>query len=177
MKDFISGFAHFCLSLVMWIPCHPLRRLFCKILFHRFDMSSAICRDVDIRSPYRISIGKGSIINKRCLIDGRGGDVIIGNHVDIAQEVNIWTEQHDYNSPSYAAIGKSVIIEDYVWIASRATVLPGVKIGEGAVVASCAVVTKDVPPYSVVAGVPAKIISRRNCQNLSYKLNTRPWFH
>lgn len=103
------------------------------------------------------------------------GGVKIGNNVDIAQEVNIWTEQHDYNSATYASTGGEVVIEDYVWIASRATILPGVTIGRGAVVASCAVVTKDVPSMAIVAGIPAKIIGhRQDC--LDYKLGCRAWF-
>lgn len=57
---------------------------------------------------------------------------------------------------------KAVIIEDDVWIGSRVTILPGVKIGRGSIIGAAAVVTKDVPPYSVVAGNPAKIMKRRN---------------
>lgn len=100
-----------------------------------------------------------------------GGGVIIGNNVDIAQEVNIWTEQHDYNSPDFVSIEKPVVIEDYAWIASRATILPGVTIGRGAVVACGAVVTKDVPPLCIVAGVPAKQIGIRK-DVFNYKLGT-----
>ena len=107
---------------------------------------------------------------------GRSGGVIIGNNVDIAQETNIWTEQHDYNSPTYKSVCKEVVIEDYVWLASRVTVLPGVHIGRGAVVASGAVVTKDVPPLAIVAGVPAKIIGYRKEEALQYKLGDRAWF-
>lgn len=174
MKLFFSGLYHLLLALVMWIPCHPLRRLLCMLTMKHFDWSSAIYRNVDLRSPRRISVGKGSVINKKSMIDGRGG-VTIGDMVDIAQEVNIWTEQHDYNSPSYEAIDKPVVIKDYVWIASRATILPGVTIGRGAVVASCAVVTKDVPPLAIAAGVPAKVIGTRD-DVLFYKLNCRSWF-
>lgn len=165
----------FFLQLIMWIPCHPLRRLTCKVFMNQFDWSSAIYRNVDIRSPYRISVGAHTNINKRCVIDGRGG-VKIGNNVDIAQEVNIWTEQHDYNSPKYSSVSKPVIIEDYVWIASRATVLPGVTIGKGAVVASGAIVTKDVPPLAIVAGVPAKVIGKREEEALRYTQFCRAWF-
>ncbi len=175
MKSFVSGLYHFLLNIIMWIPCHPLRRLVCKVLMKDFDMSSGIFRNVEIRCPYRVTIGKNTVINTRCLIDGRGGLVKIGDNVDIAQEVNIWTEQHDYNSPSYEAIGGDVIIEDYVWIASRATILPGVSIGRGSVVASCAVVTKDVPPFTVVAGVPAKAIAKRK-DVLEYTHDSRAWF-
>ena len=174
MKEFLSGLYHFVIEIIMWIPCHPLRRLICKMIMKAFDMSSAIYRNVDIRSPYRITIGEHTNINKKCLLDGRGG-LRIGHNVDIAQEVNIWTEQHDYNSPVYASTCAPVIVEDYVWIASRATILPGVTIGRGAVVASCAVVTKDVPPLAIVAGVPAKVIGQRN-DCMEYKLGTRTWF-
>ena len=140
----------------------------------RFEMSSAIQRNVDIRSPYRISVGSHTNINKKSVLDGRGG-LTIGNNVDIAQEVNIWTEQHDYNSPVYKSVNKAVVIEDYVWIASRATILPGVCIGRGAVIACGAVVTKDVPPLAIVAGVPAKVIgTRKNC--MEYHLGSRAWF-
>lgn len=102
--------------------------------------------------------------------------VIIGNNVDIAQDTNIWIEQHDYNSPTYKSVCKEVIIEDYVWLASRVTVLPGVHIGRGAVVASGAVVTKDVPPLAIVAGIPAKIIGYRKEEALQYHLGDRAWF-
>lgn len=95
--------------------------------------------------------------------------------MDIAQEVNIWTEQHDYNSSSYEAVASPVVVNDYVWIASRATILPGVTIGKGAVVACGSVVTKDVPDYTVVAGIPAKVIGKRT-RDLTYKLGTRVWF-
>ena len=100
LKDFISGLFHIVFQFIMWIPCHPLRRLACKVCFKKMGWSSAIYRNVDLRSPYRISIGEHSCINKRCVIDGRGG-VVIGDNVDIAQDVHIWTEQHDYNSSSY----------------------------------------------------------------------------
>lgn len=155
----------------MFLPCNILRRLACVALMNRFQMSSTISRNVDLRSPYRISIGAHCNINKNVVLDGRGG-LIIGNNVDIAQEVNIWTEQHDYNDPTYKAVCKKVIIEDYVWIASRATILPGVHIGCGAVVACGAVVTKDVPSLAIVGGVPAVIKGYREENALQYKLGT-----
>lgn len=137
-------------------------------MFKKIGAGVRFSRHLDIRSPYRISIGCHTHVNKNVLLDGRDS-LTIGNNVDIAQEVNIWTMQHDYNDPQYKSVGKPVVIEDYVWIASRATILPGVKIGRGAVVASCAVVTKDVPPLAIVAGVPAKIIgTRKDC--MEYQL-------
>ena len=159
----------------MWLPCHPFRRLACMLLMKHFDASSAIYRNVDLRSPYRICIGKHTNINKKCVLDGRGR-LEIGDNVDKAQETNIWTEQHDYNDPTYKTICKEVIIEDHVWLASRVTVLPGVHIGRGAVVASGAVVTKDVPPLAIVGGVPAKVIGYRKEESLKYELGDRAWF-
>lgn len=159
----------------MWIPCHPLRRLFAKLILKGFGKHTSLYRNVEIRSPYRISIGNFTTINKSVLLDGRGGTISIGDNVDIAQEVNVWTMQHDYNDPDYKTKGKDVIIDDYVWIASRATILPGVHIGRGAVVATGAIVTKDVPPLAVVAGVPARVISYRK-DNMRYHLGHRMWF-
>lgn len=175
MKEFLSGLFSFVLSLVMVIPFHFFRIGMLKIVMKRIGKHVAICRNVEFRSPYRISIGDNTTINKKVLIDGRGGKIIIGENVDIAQECNIWTLQHDYNSPVYKATGNDVVIEDYVWIASRCTILPGVRIGYGAVVAACSVVTKDVPSLSIVAGCPAKVIGKReDC--MQYHLGHRYWF-
>ena len=109
------------------------------------------------------------------LLDGRGGKLIIGNNVDIAQETNIWTLQHDVNDLNHISIGADVVIEDYVWIASRVTILPGVRIGRGAVVACNSVVTRNVPAMEIVGGIPAKKIGIRT-NSLQYKLFHQPWF-
>ncbi len=174
IKVFFSGLFHFLLDLLLNIPCHPFRRLACKSVCHNFDFSSSIFRSVILRSPYRITIGKNCNINRWSLLDARGG-IQIGDNVDIAQEVNIWTAQHDYNSPDYKTVCKPVVINDYAWISTRATILPGVTIGRGAVVACGAVVTKDVPPLTIVGGVPARIIGKRE-DNMKYKLGTRQFF-
>ena len=123
----------------------------------------------------QIQIGDHCIINARCLLDGRIGKIIIGNNVDIARETNIFTLEHDPNSDIHDSRGGDVVIEDYVWIASRVTILPGVRIGRGAVVASNAVVTKDVEPMAIVAGVPAKKIGVR-ASALKYTKKYFPFF-
>lgn len=175
MKNFISGILSLIWDVFMCIPINTIRILYSKIWLKHLGRNTYIARNVEIRSPYRVTIGNNTNINKNVLLDGRGLGLTIGNNVDIAQEVNIWTLQHDYNSPDYSSEKKETIIEDYVWIASRATLLPGVKIGRGAVVATCAVVTKDVPPLSIVAGIPAKVIGYRK-DIMNYKLGYRPWF-
>ena len=87
--------------------------------------------------------------------------VAIGHYVDIAPEVNVWTLQHDPMDPLFGTKAGGVTLNDYVWIGNRATILPGVEVGEGAVVAAGAVVTKNVEPYTLVAGVPARRIGER----------------
>ena len=169
VKIYLSCIFHFLLNFVMAVPVHFIRKKSLKFLLKYQGKHNVFCRHVEIRSPYRVSVGDYSVINKHVLLDGRGGQLTIGANVDIAQEVNIWTEQHDYDDPMYGNKGGNVIIDDYVWIASRATILPGVHIGRGAVVASGAVVTKDVPPLAIVGGVPAKILKyRKDC--MKYKL-------
>ena len=174
MKKFFYGLGSYILELVMYIPNYSFRTLILKVWIKKLGRHTAISRNVEFKSPHFITIGSNTTINSRAILDGRGG-LDIGNNVDIAEYANIWTLEHDYNSPSYDAIPGKVVIKDYVWIASRATILPGVTIGEGAVIASGAIVTKDVPAYTVVAGVPAKKVSQRS-SNLTYTLGNRMWF-
>lgn len=115
IKTFLSDLFAFIFNIVMWIPCSFLRKIVCKLTMMEYHFSSKLRRNVDIRSPYRIRIGHNSHINKNVVLDGRGG-LSIGNNVDIAQDVNIWTEQHDYNSEHFSAITDEVVIEDYVWM-------------------------------------------------------------
>lgn len=171
IRQYIYGAWSLLTSFIMWLPCYYLRHIWLRVFLCKFGKGNAIKRNVEIRIPRRVSIGNNTTINHRVLLDGRGG-LTIGNNVDIAQDVHIWTEDHDYNSPSYAGRPSPVVIEDYVWIASRATILPGVTVHKGAVVAAGAVVSKDVAPMTVVGGVPAKEIGKREC-SLEYQLGER----
>jgi len=119
-------------------------------------------------------IGARSVINRGCIIDVRTG-LTIGADVSISPEVAILSTQHDLNDVEFSLQGKRVVIEDHVWIGMRATVLPGVTIGRGAVIAAGAVVTKDVAPLDIVAGVPARPVGRRKLDP-NYKLPNPPLF-
>jgi len=163
------------LPIIMSFPSYRIRHFILKCLHVKIGANSSILRNVKFLAPSNLKIGNSCVINSNVLLDGRGGQLIIGNNVDIAREVNIWTLEHDPHSDYHKAVGGNVIIEDYVWIASRATILPNVRIGKGAVIASGAVVTKDVPELTIVGGIPAKTIGRRN-SNLKYKLDYRPLF-
>lgn len=97
---------------------------------------------------------------------GCSGYIEIGNHVMISPRVSIYAENHVFDEvtktiKSQGVVRKNVIIEDDCWIAANSIILAGVTIGKGAVVAAGSVVTTDVPPYSVVGGVPARIIKKR----------------
>lgn len=175
MKEFLSGLFHYISEFIMSIPFHAIRNIYLGSILGAYSKDSRISRNVDIRSPKRISIGKHTSINKNVVLDGRGGFLRIGDNVDIAQDSKIWTLQHDYNSPYYEAKGGNTCIEDYVWIASGATILPGITVGKGSVIATGAIVTRNVEPYSIMAGIPAKKIGERN-RDLRYKCGKKRWF-
>lgn len=121
----------------------------------------------DIRR-HGVAIGENSRINRDCTLDIRCG-LTIGDNVSISPEVMILGLSHDYNDPSFSDLDPGPItIEDYVWIGSRAMILPGVTLGRGAVVAAGSIVTKDVAPMTVVAGVPAKPVALRDSGALAY---------
>ena len=120
-----------------------------------------------------ITIGDNCIIGFCCRINGRG-PVTIGNNVNIASETIIETGSHDYVTNE--VIYKPITIKDNVWICTRAMILQGVTIGEGAVVAAGSVVTNDVLPFTIVAGVPARAIGKRP-NKIEYRLKFRPWFY
>jgi maltose O-acetyltransferase len=133
-----------------------------------------IMKDVFVLAPQRIEIGDNSVINNGCRLDGRAG-LCIDNNVNVAFDVHIYTMSHDYNDPHFAGVFGPVHIEDYAWLCSRSTILPGVTIGRGAVIAAGAVVTTDVEPLAIVGGVPAKQIGQRNPE-IDYQLDFfRPW--
>ncbi len=122
----------------------------------------------------KISLGERNVINFGCLFDGRKFRIVTGTDVSIGPEAAILTLGHDPQSPDFADRGGEVIIGNRVWIGYRAIILPGVNIGEGAVVGAGAVVTKDVEPYLIVAGNPAREIGKRQA-NLQYSLDYQPW--
>lgn len=175
MKNFLLQLFELVSNIVFWIPLHPLRKIWAKLTFKHIGKKVCLLRNLDIRKPRNIEIGNDVIINKKVLLDGRGGTLKIGNHVDIAQETIIWTLGHDVNGLNHDSLGDNIVIGDYVWIGARATIMPGVFIGNGAVVGTCSVVTKDVPENAIVAGVPAKIIGYRD-NPLVYELNYSIWF-
>lgn len=175
IHSFVKGLWVMLNDLIFKSHFWVIRRSFIKLFLKSMGKGCFFMRHCIFTNPRNISIGNNVVLNKGVMLDGRYAKLIIGNNVDIAQETNIWTLEHDINSPAHKEKGADVIIDDNVWIASRVTILPGVHIGEGAVIASCAVVTKDVEPYTIVGGVPARVIGKRN-RNINYTNYYKPWF-
>lgn len=177
--EFITGFLWWCVG---FIPSHHIRRFFYRLCGMQIGAGSSIHMMARIYDPRYITIGLDSIVGEQAVLDGRRqlkdskGGLSIGDHVDIASQVMIWTSQHNLTDENFRAIEKSVVIKDYAFIGPRAIILPGVTIGEGAVVAAGAVVTKSVPDKTIVAGVPAAPISERKIIDLHYRLGRARWF-
>lgn len=120
------------------------------------------------------TMGDNCVINGKCRLDSRG-HITIGKNVSISQEVSILTADHNVSSPQFEGSTRPVIIEDYVFIGTRAMILPGCTLGKGAIIAAGALVTKDVAPFTVVAGVPAKVIKTRS-EKLDYEVSYKRLF-
>ncbi len=161
--------------LIGHCPSRRVRKFWLRRMLNSFSCDAFVGLSVKVLHPRGINIGPRSIINQSCIIDARGGDVVIGEDVDIGTDTHIWTLEHDPNDDDHGTKGGAITINHHVWIASRVTILPGVTISPGAVIAAGAVVTKDVEANAIMAGVPARKIGIR--QNaLQYKLNYSPRF-
>ena len=174
IKNFLHGLCEFILNyVILKIPFHCIRLFFLRILY-QIDSNVTLLRNIKCYG-FNISIGSDSIINNNVLLDGRGKFLIIGNNVDIAQESQLWSLTHDYNKRNHDLIFKKTVIEDYVWICTRAIILPGVRIGKGAIIGAGCVVRRDVEEYSIMIGNPATMIGKRN-KNLNYNNSYKPFF-
>jgi acetyltransferase-like isoleucine patch superfamily enzyme len=166
-----EGTVLFWATFTGYIPSHFVRRSLYSWLFRvKVPRDSIIYWRCRFFGPWNVHIGHNSIIGNDAFLDGRGR-LHIGNNVNIGAEVRIYTREHDVTSPTHEGRAEPVHIEDYVYIGARVTVLPGTTIGEGAVVSAGAVVTKNVEPWTIVGGVPARFIKKRPV--VKYTLDTK----
>lgn len=160
------------LMLLRWIGCfpsHTVRNIKYRFFGMKIGKGSTFHMWANFFDPRNIEIGEDTIIGDHAFLDGRD-KIKIGNHTDIASSIMIYNSEHDLSSSDFSAIIAPVEIGDYVFIGPRVIIMPGVKIGTGAVVAGGAVVTKDVDPFTIVGGVPAKLIGSRKNTKPNYKL-------
>ena len=151
------------------IPFWFFRKFIFRLVGVKIGRGSVIHMGAKFFNPKGVSIGSDTMVGDNAFLDGRA-PLKIGSHVDIASQVLFYNSEHDLNAEDFHAVDAPVEIGDYVFIGPRAIILPGVKVGKGSVVAAGAVVTKDVPDFKIVGGVPAKEIGERKNKDLHYVL-------
>lgn len=159
-----------CLYWIAYIPSMHVRMFFYRHIYMiDIGKDSFIYKGAEFRNPDALKLGNYVIVGDNAVLDARSG-ITMGDNVCLGSNVSIWTYQHDYRDPDFKCNPEHfgpVVIGNRVWIGPNTIILHNVHIGEGAVVAAGAVVTKDVPPFSVVAGIPAKKIADRP-RNMTY---------
>lgn len=156
--------------MISWIIklIRAIRQAYWKYRFKECGHNFVCCSGVKIHSAKKVSIGNDVRIGENSYLNASGG-LVIRNNVKFGPQVFIWTSNHNYFSPKKLpfdniSIHKQVIINDNVWLGAKSIIIPGVEIGEGAVVAMGSVVTKNVPACAVVGGNPAKILKYRDIE-------------
>jgi acetyltransferase-like isoleucine patch superfamily enzyme len=183
MKQVLSAAIKYATNhIISHIPSYTLRHAwYRRVLGWRLAPGVAILmgQHVQMAGAWsgrgKVSIGRGTVINWDCLLYVTGG-LVIGENVSISAGAWLVTGSHDLNDPQFPVTYKPIVIENHAWIGMRATILGGVTISEGAVVMAGAMVTRDVPPYAIVGGVPARVIKQRELLQPSYALAFRPAF-
>jgi acetyltransferase-like isoleucine patch superfamily enzyme len=155
-------------------PSRTLRTMYLRCWLGNVGAGTGVQMGCRFLQGRKVHLGERNVINFGCLLDGRKFHIRIGHDVSIGPNATILTLGHDPQSADLADRGADVVIGDRVWIGYGALILPGVKLGEGAVVGAGAVVTKNVEPFAIVAGNPARKIGERN-KDLRYQLNYNPW--
>jgi len=120
----------------------------------------SVHRTVRIWAPWNLEMADYTLIDRACRIYNPAS-VIVNSESVISENVFLCAASHDVNSLTHDLIAKPILLEGKNWVAADAMILPGVKVGEGAVVAARAVVVKDVPAWSIVGGNPCRVISHR----------------
>lgn len=166
IKHMLVSFAN---GIGQCMPLHSLRHVYFSLLGFQLASRASIAMGFQFYRIGNLTIGEGSVVNRSCLFDNRD-HIHVGRNVSIARDVSIFTAGHDPESPLFEMITAPVHIDDHAVIFAGAMVMPGVRIGAGAVVYSGAVVANDVEPMTIVGGVPARPIGRRGTEPL-YALN------
>jgi acetyltransferase-like isoleucine patch superfamily enzyme len=155
------------------IPSRTIRSAFLRAWLGALGRGTGVQMGCRIYNGRKVFLGDHTVVNHGCLLDGRRYTVRIGDNASIGPEAVLLTLGHDPQSSEFALKGGDVFVGDRVFIGYRAIVMPGVSIGEGAVVGAGSVVTKNIEPYTIVAGNPARVIGQRT-RELIYTLDFQP---
>ncbi|MFC1835737.1 acyltransferase [Thermodesulfobacteriota bacterium] len=153
----------------------PFRRLIAEHLFKRCGKNFISERDVSFNFGQNLDVGDDVFMNAGVYLDSKGG-ITLGDYVCLTEDVKIFTHTHSESDHAIRTY-KPVVIKDFAKIYARAIILPGVTIGEQAIVAGDAMVHHDVPPNMVVAGIPAKVIRERKSEGRTGKELDQIWLH
>lgn len=157
------------------LPSRHIRRWFYQMLGAELGTDCFPSRRVEVLLPKGLKLGDRVSVAWFAELDARGG-IVVGHDTNISSHVKLITGSHDINDSKFTADFLPIHIGHHCWIGTGAMVLQGITIGDGAVVAAGAVVTKDVEPWSVVGGIPAKKIGVRN-DNVDYRTGKPPMFY
>lgn len=178
LNGYFYGWTRYCIVRTGKLPSHRIRNLLYRYVYNmKITGRTVIYGDCEIRSPWNIR-ADNCVISTGCILDGRKG-ISIGQNTVFGGHVHVWTEEHDLDDPWFGVTehhARPVNIGDRCWICSDSTILPGVTVGDGAVIASRAVATGDCDCLGVYAGIPARKIGRRN-SDLRYELSGKPCWH
>lgn len=162
------------LNITYTIVPNPIRNWYLLLFRIKVGKGSSIHRSCRFFHIGKFYMGENSTINFGCYIDNRRG-ITIGNNVGIAHDTKIYTLGHNIESSHFETKGNKVVIEDNCFIFSNTLIMPGVTIGEGAIVLAGSVVTKDVEPWTIVGGNPSKFIKKRD-KDVDCNQRYRYWF-
>ena len=145
-------------------PCFGWRRFVLRCFGAKVGMHVNTYPSAKIYFPWNLTVGDWSAIGEDVLVYNLG-PVTIGNRATISHRAHLCAGTHDYTQPDLPLLKPPIIIGDQAWICAEAFVGPGVNVGDGAVVGACAVVMKDIEPWTVVAGNPPRFIKRREIKS------------
>jgi len=159
--SYIYNIFFICLELLPFLLKYPIY----KLIFNKMGSNVHIDFKTYFRYPSQISIGSNVSINRGCSFYAgykiKDARIIIEDNVAIGPEVSFFAAGHNSKSLNLEDSGAPIILKNHSWIGGRSTILEGVTIGEGAIVAAGSTVVKDVAPFTIVGGVPAKLIKKR----------------
>ncbi len=153
----------------------PFRRIIASRLFKKCGRNFIAEENVRFNFGQNIEVGNDVFFNRGVFLDSKGG-IVFGDYCALAEGVEIYTHSHSQSDHRQRSYGK-VVLEDFACVYSRATILPGVTIGEQAIVGSKSLVNRDVPPNMMVAGVPAKVVRERETKGRKREELHHIWLH